>query len=414
MAMFEFTGLVKFLIPTGFNFSKDINKDGKEYLRVEFPTSGNGFTGVNRGMNVINVEYDYFGCDDLAPDVNADNLLDSVKGSFYGNGGAVQIDENFKTLLFGNTFKHDFGVTSMYAKKIISLIQITDRSVLTFWNVVSYNTEQEKEEFVTACKSMYKLLQSVRIIGRKLNLGTLSLQEYVALRVAGENDREKYRVNNQNDKQNQNKSKTSAKRSHKSFTRQVPDTALYPHYNRLRSSGNIGIPGVQMVVNSTGTEYEFIQLAKQTDNEDLNDDLREVCKRLAAKNTAEYSLDAEAKEMQKLFHVSKSAFDPKHDRECEIEEGLLHRAYMMSALRSFAWTLSDYCKKCNCTPEDVSVDDLSDLVKFISAAEWLNYDGTTYCKGLCFGQDLHVYFVPDGISQVDKKDFFRAMRIITE
>lgn len=223
------------------------------------------------------------------------------------------------------------------------------------------------------------------------------------MRVAGENDREKYRANNQSEKQNQNKPKTSAKRSHKSFTRQVPDTALYPHYNRLKSSGNIGIPGVQMVVNSTGTEYEFIQLTKQTDNEDLDDDLREVCKRLAAKNTDEYSLDAEAKEMQKLFHVSKSAFDPKHDRECEIEEGLLHRAYMMSALRSFAWTLSDYCKKCNCTPEDVSVDDLSDLVKFISAAEWLNYDGITYCKGLCSGQDLHVYFVPDGISQADKK-----------
>ncbi len=84
-------------------------------------------------------------------------------------------------------------------------------------------------------------------------------------------------------------------------------------------------------------------------------------------------------------------------------EGLLHRAYMMSALRSFAWTLSDYCQKSNCTPEDVSVDDLSELVKFISAAEWLNYDGITYCKGLCSGQDFHVYFVPDGISQADKK-----------
>lgn len=399
MAMFELNNSIKFLIPAGFNFSKDINKDGNEYLRVEFPTSGNGFTGVNSGYNVINVEYDYFGYGELAPDVNADNLLDSVKGSFYGNGGAIQINENFKTLLFGNTFKHDLGVISMYAKKIISLIQITDRSVLTFWNVVSYDTEQGKEDFVTACKSMYKLLQSVRIFGRKLNLGTLSLQEYVALRVAGENDREKYRANNQN----QNKPKTSAKRSHKSFTRQIPDISLYPHYNRLKSSGNIGIPGVQMVVNSTGAEYEFIQLANQTDNEDLKDDLREVCKRLATKNTAVYSLDTEAKEMQKLFHVSKSAFDPKHDRECEIEEGLLHRAYMMSALRSFAWTLSDYCKKCNCTPEDVDVDVLTELVKFIAAAEWLNYDGTTYCKCLCSGQDLHVYFVPDGISQADKK-----------
>ena len=61
MAMFELNNSIKFLIPAGFNFSKDINKDGNEYLRVEFSTSGNGFTGVNSGYNVINVEYDYFG-----------------------------------------------------------------------------------------------------------------------------------------------------------------------------------------------------------------------------------------------------------------------------------------------------------------------------------------------------------------
>lgn len=34
MAMFELNNSIKFLIPTGFNFSKDINKDGKEYLRL--------------------------------------------------------------------------------------------------------------------------------------------------------------------------------------------------------------------------------------------------------------------------------------------------------------------------------------------------------------------------------------------
>ena len=35
--------------------------------------------------------------------------------------------------------------------------------------------------------------------------------------------------------------------------------------------------------------------------------------------------------------------------------------------------------------------------------DWLNYDGDTYCQGLCSGSDLHVYFVPDGVTQADKK-----------
>ena len=78
---------------------------------------------------------------------------------------------------------------------------------------------------------------------------------------------------------------------------------------------------------------------------DADGDRIAIYNRIIAKDTEKYDLHEKAKEMQKLFHVNASVFDPRHDRECELEDGLMHRAYMMSGLRSFAWTLADYCER---------------------------------------------------------------------
>ncbi len=78
-----------------------------------------------------------------------------------------------------------------------------------------------------------------------------------------------------------------------------------------------------------------------------------------------------AKEMQKLFHVNESAFDPRHDRECELEEGYMHRAYMMSGLRSFAWTLADYCKSSMIVPLRI----LTTLLRPESLISWRTKTG---------------------------------------
>ena len=107
--------------------------------------------------------------------------------------------------------------------------------------------------------------------------------------------------------------------------------------------------------------------------------------------------------MQKLFHVNPAVFDPRHDRECELQEGYLHRAYMLSALRSFAWTLADYCEKQNLTPGDINYAQAHRIVEFAAENDWLNYDGETYCRGLCGGSDFHVYFVPDSTAQTDRE-----------
>ena len=190
----------------------------------------------------------------------------------------------------------------------------------------------------------------------------------------------------------------------KSLKEVWPDDSLYPHYNNLRNvGGGLGLFGATVVVNSAGTEYAFQSLKYMADDEEIPDEYRAVYKRIIGKDTNKYNLDQKARELQKLFHVNDDAFDMRHDRENEIEQGLLHRAYMMSALRSFAWTVASYCDENNTTPEDMDPSIASWVVSFVAGRDWLNYDKSSYCKGLCGCQDLHVFYLPAGISAEDKK-----------
>lgn len=91
---------------------------------------------------------------------------------------------------------------------------------------------------------------------------------------------------------------------------------------------------------------------------------------------------------------------------------------MLSGLRSFAWTLADYCKQQNCTPDEIDSGEASRIADFVAGQNWLNYDGTTYCQGLCSGMDIHVFFIPDESDPADREkllpsqeDFDRVKRM---
>lgn len=189
------------------------------------------------------------------------------------------------------------------------------------------------------------------------------------------------------------------------FTSVSPDESLYPHYGGMLKVKNsiLGLMGAN--INESGTEYSFIPIRDADEFHETYDEMKPVYDRIIAKDTGRYDLHKQAKKMQKLFGVNKSAFDRSHDRECELEEGYMHRAYMMSGLRSFAWTLTDYCKRYDMTPEEIDYGLAHKIVNFVADEEWLNYKKDDNCKGLCSGSDLHVYFVPDGVSQADRRKF---------
>jgi hypothetical protein len=191
------------------------------------------------------------------------------------------------------------------------------------------------------------------------------------------------------------------------LTRVTPDEELYPHYNSVRYAGGLGFLGVNVVVNANGTEYEFIPFRKAADNDKTGEEMKAVYNRVIAKDTEHYDLHEKAREMQKLFHVNESAFDPRHDRECELEKGYMHRAYMMSGLRSFAWTLADYCKQHDCTPDDIDNTIASRIANFVANEDWLNYDGDTYCQG-CVLVAIFMFILPRmGLHRLIRKSCFR-------
>ena len=173
----------------------------------------------------------------------------------------------------------------------------------------------------------------------------------------------------------------------------TPDEGLYPHYEHIRSASR-GLPGVVMVVNANGTEYEFIPL-KNEDND--------VSKKIAAVPLEPFSLSDTAWEMAGIFRVDKSVFDSKHDRECQLKNRYMHRAYMMSALRSFFWTVSTYCEDNAITPEQLTRDDVSGIVDHIAAQQWLNYCNNDHGSCICSIQDFHVYYVPKKTDMEDQR-----------
>ena len=108
-----------------------------------------------------------------------------------------------------------------------------------------------------------------------------------------------------------------------------------------------------------------------------------------------------ARELQPLFRVESRAFRSDNDRECEIEEGYLRKAYLLHALRSFGWTVTEHCKSQMIEPGDVSLEMLHECVAKSRKKEWLNYCSNR-CEGLCAGPDMNVFYVPQGVSPEDK------------
>ena len=199
-----------------------------------------------------------------------------------------------------------------------------------------------------------------------------------------------------------------------------PDPELYEYYIHRKNMSNIGRGLLNTVVITSssmgGSDYQFIPLENMKheitdefrnydddeydsddgDNENIlkrkyNELISEICY-----NDFDVTYDSAiyGNSIKYLFHVNKESFDCTHDRECEINEGYIYKAYMFSALRSFAWTLAKYCDDNYLEPSEVSIETLKKLISFIKSRNWLNF-GDDFCEGLCSCHDIHVYFVPE-------------------
>lgn len=192
---------------------------------------------------------------------------------------------------------------------------------------------------------------------------------------------------------------TTESETNSDFSAVTPEKTQHSHLDFLnRTKSTLGILGGLVQVNQTGTEYAFYPVTKLSEGESPLDAV--VRREETGDNSFLHAKYAE--EMARLFRVNRAAFDHGHDREQEILSGYIRRAYMFDGLRSFAWTLADYCEKQNKAPGQVAFDTLSELAAFVEKRHYLNYLPDSHCPTLCTGDDIHVLYLPDSISQAER------------
>lgn len=153
-------------------------------------------------------------------------------------------------------------------------------------------------------------------------------------------------------------------------------------------------------VNQTGTEF---CLRSISEGFYLDDEPFAPIEQAAALDRGPFPAGERAAEMAELFRVNYEVFDPQHDREQEILGGMIQRAATYNGLRSFAWTLSAYCRRENTTPDKLSSRKLREMLRFLEMRNWLNYQADEHCPSLCSGNDIHVFYLPDALPEEQRK-----------
>ena len=178
----------------------------------------------------------------------------------------------------------------------------------------------------------------------------------------------------------------------KIFKTVSPSKNLYVHYNMLQNQKH-GVLSrfAEVSINDSGTEFTCLDL----DTVVPEDEYLEKVTFAADADRCNYRCHKAALEMSRVFRVAPNAFNYLHDREGEIREKTMRRAYNFSALRSFAWTLGAYQETEGLDEEQISIDVLLQLGEFVKSRDWLNYTDKSHYNGLCDGGDLLMFYLPD-------------------
>ena len=186
-----------------------------------------------------------------------------------------------------------------------------------------------------------------------------------------------------------------------------PLARQHTHFDFIRTTkAGLSFLGNLMPVNQNGTEYSFIPISELTEHECTDEEaeadvpaasLGKIYKKIAAADTADFVLAETAHEMAELFRMDEKHFDAGHDREQEIEHGLIQRAETYNAFRSFAWTVNAFCEKEGIEPAALPFGIINELVEFIFSRNCLNYTADSFSPTICSGDDLHVYYIPNAV-----------------
>ena len=185
----------------------------------------------------------------------------------------------------------------------------------------------------------------------------------------------------------------------------TPQEGQHTHYDYLNVARTFaGKHG--MSVNVTGAECEFQLFEDLIECNENGEDI--IYSKSIAADTTPFPLADKAFAMSDLFRVDLNAFNSSHDRQQEIHRGRIQKNIYFEALRSFAWTLSAYCEKNDVSPDDIDLEQVVLIIKHVSK-HFLNYTADSFSPTLCSGDDLHNYYIPDSVSERDRKEFIEFL-----
>ena len=190
------------------------------------------------------------------------------------------------------------------------------------------------------------------------------------------------------------------------FTIVETDPSLHSYYKESWLS-SAKQPDANTSLNLLQMEYQFVPINRLDIIED--ESMEEVLEQVSME-TPGFALSRTVWDMKGLFHVNRRTFCSRWDRKSEINENLMEYAYQFSALRSFAWTLADYCAGHGLEPKEVDLEVLHRIVQFIAQRKWLNYKADSFCAGLCSGDDLYGCYLPDEILKGNRELAKRIFR----
>lgn len=286
------------------------------------------------------------------------------------------------------------GVSGYMAK--LTVCFLTDGRKLTVIGTVLMLSDVFPQ-FLEECRAILEIARCVRVHGKPISLQGITAESVVRIIApfdAGEAPAPETA---------ETLCHSTPTTSNDLFQAATPAANLYGYYQSrsevpgFRASGDFLFQGVDCEFHL----FSAIQTAWK------DDPLRRLkipaVRRILKKDVAPDSLIAKANEMARVFHVDRSVFNPRDDKEQEIANHYLRNICLFSGLRSFAWTLAAYCQKNGTEPGEVPLDTLENLVDFIAGRNWLNYEAGSYCSGLCAGDDLHTFYLPDSSSTADRE-----------
>lgn len=405
MNSFDMNDDIRFLLPDDYIHETGVNDDGvlMTAIRADETTDDEGNVSYGFDARARLFEHDP---DDFEKGFSSDRLLD-VSMENLETARYITISHNPAANLINKKLSFSVFGIELHFNSIMCVIHADEWDVISL--TVSKKNTGDPDELIRAVERLIEVAKAIRIKGKPIPFESFDVASAVdAL------DYDDDLIDGIEDVTSEVIREARSTSSVKSFKAAKPNDSLYPHYKQLKGKTGPIAPGITMITNATGTEYEFIPLSRAIDNDELPEEERAAYQSVIEKDTAAYDLADRVPEMQRLFHVNASVFNEKRDRECEIDQGLLHRAYMMSALRSFAWTLADFCETNSTEPGQVPVHTLKEIVAFCAKKEWLNYKGDSNCSGLCGCSDLHVFYIPDGVSKADRKKLLPSDELIKE